>query len=100
MLTHRLADSKSSYFKHFEGRQDCGIDSKDLYEAPPSHDEEADSKGIFCKNRASLLEAMTGGGRHGFDAPFKPKGIAAFLLFGLTALKIYPRLPVQMVYNR
>lgn len=28
----------------------------------------------LCKDKDSLLEAMTSGGRHGFDAPFSPKG--------------------------
>ena len=90
-LLQRSLPIVDSYFKHFEGRQDCGIDSKNLYEAPVSHDEEVDRKGVFCKNRAILLEAMTGGGRHGFDAPFKPKGGVLALIFpsslGITRTK-------------
>jgi len=28
----------------------------------------------FCRNRATLLEALAGGGRHGFDEPYIGKG--------------------------
>jgi hypothetical protein len=28
----------------------------------------------FCKNRAKLLEAISGGGRHGWDEPFVGRG--------------------------
>ncbi|KAI9766303.1 MAG: hypothetical protein M1839_004918 [Geoglossum umbratile] len=55
------------YFKHFEGHQDCGVVSTEIYQPPI---------GTFryCKSRAVLLEALTGGGRHGFDTPFFPNG--------------------------
>ena len=29
---------------------------------------------FFCPNRVKLLDAMSGGGRHGFDEPFYPAG--------------------------
>ena len=64
----------SSYFYHFEGHQDCSVASTDLYSPPRLRD--ADGRKLFpyCTNRAKLLEAMSGGGRHGFDAPFSPVG--------------------------
>lgn len=74
-------DVNFSFFAHFEGRQDCGISSRDIYEAPPlttttagEKQDQAKTELPFCRNRATLLEAMNGGGRHGFDAPFWPKG--------------------------
>ncbi|KAI9884502.1 MAG: hypothetical protein M1823_003717 [Watsoniomyces obsoletus] len=70
------AEGTVDYFRNFEGRQDCGISSQDVYVAPSTtgHDGNSIKKYPFCKNRAGLLEAMSGGGRHGFDAPFFPKG--------------------------
>ncbi|KAI9681363.1 MAG: hypothetical protein M1817_002646 [Caeruleum heppii] len=59
---------------HFEGRQDCGISSEELYVPPVSSSERGPSSVPYCKNRATLLEALNGGGRHGFDAPFSPQG--------------------------
>ncbi|TVY46056.1 hypothetical protein LOCC1_G002549 [Lachnellula occidentalis] len=57
--------------KHFAGSRDCGISQSDIYLAPfPLY------PGVspFCKNRATLLEALSSGGRHGFDEPFVGKG--------------------------
>ena len=65
----------SSYFWHFEGRQDCGISSQDIYLPPLTAADERTRAFPFCKNRATLLEAISGGGRHGFDAPFFPQGL-------------------------
>lgn len=70
-LLEEANDVLRSYFAHFEGHQDCGILSTDLYIPPARH--QHDRKGLpYCPNRATLLEAMSGGGRHGFDAPFFP----------------------------
>ncbi|KAI9812392.1 MAG: hypothetical protein M1832_000427 [Thelocarpon impressellum] len=64
----------SNYFTHFEGSQDCGISSEELY-VPPTTGRHSGAAGLpYCKNRATLLEALSGGGRHGFDAPYAPKG--------------------------
>ena len=63
-----------SYFNHFEGHQDCGIASPDLYVPPSLRDKDGHQLFPYCKNRATLLEAMSGGGRHGFDTPFHPAG--------------------------
>ena len=29
---------------------------------------------VFCPNRKTLLQAMSSGGRVGFDAPYNPRG--------------------------
>ena len=64
----------TSLFNHFEGRQDCGISSTDIY-IPPTPRHATDKKhSLYCPNRARLLEAMSGGGRHGFDTPYFPIG--------------------------
>lgn len=63
-----------SYFTHFEGRQDCDIASQEIYVPPLPKPKEELKPNAFCRNRATLLEALSGGGRHGFDAPFSPKG--------------------------
>ncbi|MCJ1362936.1 hypothetical protein MMC16_002042 [Acarospora aff. strigata] len=70
-FSHELADD---YFDHFEGHQDCGITSSDLYVPPTTSSNHARPTSPYCRNRAALLEALGGGGRHGFDAPFVPKG--------------------------
>ncbi|OWP01081.1 hypothetical protein B2J93_4813 [Marssonina coronariae] len=57
--------------KHFAGSRECGILQRDLYTAPwPSNP----TASPFCGKRAQLLEALSGGGRHGFDEPFVGKG--------------------------
>ena len=45
-----------------------------MYTPPPGTLSDGDRAGAFCKNRATLLKAVSGGGRHGFDEPFYPKG--------------------------
>ncbi|KAI9797497.1 MAG: hypothetical protein M1835_000053 [Candelina submexicana] len=62
------------YFDHFEGHQDCGIVSKDLYIPPTTYGEQKSQHPPYCENRATLLNAMSGGGRQGFDSPFAPRG--------------------------
>jgi hypothetical protein len=66
----------NSFFSHYEGRQECGVSSTDLYVPPrvTKGDHDHALKHAYCHNRATLLEAMNGGGRHGFDTPFTPKG--------------------------
>lgn len=61
----------ASALEHFTGSRDCGISQSDIYLAPfPLN------PGVspFCKNRVTLLEALSSGGRHGFDEPFVGKG--------------------------
>jgi hypothetical protein len=69
-----ISNIQTSYFQPFAGNTECGISLPDLYLPPPKNDEGVYPPGSFCPNRETLLEAMTGGGRHGFDAPFFPKG--------------------------
>lgn len=64
----------SSYFTHFEGHQDCGFTSKDLYTPPIPLDEDTPKHTLYCRNRATLLDAMSSGGRHGFERPYFPAG--------------------------
>lgn len=63
-----------SFFNHFEGRQDCGIASTDVYIPPIASLASTKKHSLYCPNRAKLLEAMSGGGRHGFDTPYFPLG--------------------------
>lgn len=69
----KLADF-SSYFSHFEGHQDCSLTSKDLYTRPSLQDESTPKHTLYCRNRATLLQAMSEGGRHGFERPYSPAG--------------------------
>ena len=62
----------TSYFGLFEGHQDCSITSTDIYKPPIISKADPQKHTHYCENRARLLQAMSGGGRHGFDAPFVP----------------------------
>lgn len=57
--------------KHFAGSRECGILQEDIYTAPWPLKPNVSP---FCGKRATLLEAMSGGGRNGFDEPFVGKG--------------------------
>ncbi|ERF76961.1 hypothetical protein EPUS_02673 [Endocarpon pusillum Z07020] len=67
-------EALEEYFHTFSGNTECGIGLADLYVPPQKDDNGKYARGAFCPNREKLLEAMTGGGRHGFDAPYYPKG--------------------------
>jgi hypothetical protein len=67
--------TSDSFFAHYEGRQECGVSSADLYVPAKVTAGDHALKHAYCPNRAAVMEAMTGGGRHGFDALFSPKGI-------------------------
>ncbi|PBP20119.1 hypothetical protein BUE80_DR008768 [Diplocarpon rosae] len=57
--------------KHFSGSRECGILQTDVYTTPwPSQP----NSSPFCGKKAQLLEALSGGGRQGFDEPFVGKG--------------------------
>lgn len=62
-LPHRQSDSIDA-FADYKYRNACNISSLDLHLpfAP------------LCNDRKALLEAMSGGGRIGFDAPYLPRG--------------------------
>ncbi|KAI4275476.1 MAG: hypothetical protein LQ337_003189 [Flavoplaca oasis] len=75
--TDRIPFSHSDiddFFDHFEGRQGCGIASTDIYIPPVALHPTTRKHSLYCPNRAKLLEAMSGGGRHGFDTPYFPLG--------------------------
>lgn len=53
-------------FAHFRaGGDDCRVRSPDLY---------LPSTGARCRDRGALLDAMSSGGRVGFDAPYQNRG--------------------------
>jgi len=70
----------TSAIKHFAGSRECAISQSDIYLAPIPL-----KPGVspFCKNRATLLEALSNGGRYGFDEPFVGKGKKSSILIGL-----------------
>ena len=72
-ITEKDSNQKNSYFEHFDGHQECGIRSPIIYN-PPRLDINKPKHQIFCQNRPRVLEALSGGGRHGFDAPYSPVG--------------------------
>ncbi|KAE9375379.1 hypothetical protein N431DRAFT_436863 [Stipitochalara longipes BDJ] len=66
-----IVEAGEDAIKHFAGSRECGILQSDIYLAPwPTNPKVSP----FCKNRAALLEALSGGGRHGWDEPFVGKG--------------------------
>ncbi|KAH7351067.1 hypothetical protein BKA65DRAFT_395770 [Rhexocercosporidium sp. MPI-PUGE-AT-0058] len=60
-----------SAIKHFAGSRECGILQEDVYTVPWPLIPKISP---FCGKRAILLEALSGGGRYGFDEPFVGKG--------------------------
>ena len=62
---------KNSAIKHFAGSRECSITQDDIYLAPWPLKPKVSP---FCKNRATLLEALSGGGRHGWDEPYVGRG--------------------------
>ena len=48
--------------------------SSDLYTPPTLLEDTGPVHKLYCSNRATLLEAMSGGGRHGFERPYFPAG--------------------------
>ena len=72
-----LVDSSliiSSFFGHFQGHEDCSVTSRDLYVPPTMPDGNTPKHGVYCSNRKRLLDAMSEGGRHGFEQPYFPTG--------------------------
>ncbi|PWY71627.1 hypothetical protein BO70DRAFT_373511 [Aspergillus heteromorphus CBS 117.55] len=65
LIRTRLAHS---LLASYVGRQECGISSLSLYNPPQSADES------YCESREALLDAMSSGGRHGFDAAYTSQG--------------------------
>ncbi|KAJ8062510.1 hypothetical protein OCU04_009040 [Sclerotinia nivalis] len=66
----KVIEPGESAIKHYLGSKDCGILQSDIYHVPyPAKP----NVSPFCKNRATLLEALSSGGRHGFDEPYVGK---------------------------
>ena len=63
LLPHRASDMADT-FEMYKYRSTCNISSLDLH-APFAP---------LCASRASMLEAMSSGGRIGRDAPYMPRG--------------------------
>ena len=62
-VLHRYSDTIDT-FASYKYRNTCNISSLDLH-APFAP---------LCNDRKSLINAMSGGGRIGFDAPYMPRG--------------------------
>ncbi|TAQ84098.1 hypothetical protein B7494_g7583 [Chlorociboria aeruginascens] len=63
-------DPGEDMIKHFIGSKDCGIVQSDIYLVPYSSTSHVSP---FCNDRATLLEALSNGGRYGFDEPYVGK---------------------------
>ncbi|KAM3074320.1 hypothetical protein ACMFMG_002866 [Clarireedia jacksonii] len=59
-----------SAIKHYLGSKDCGVIQSEIYHVPYPLNP---NMSPFCKSRAMLLEALSSGGRHGFDEPYVGK---------------------------
>ncbi|KAL2071412.1 hypothetical protein VTL71DRAFT_12647 [Oculimacula yallundae] len=68
--------------KHFSGSRECRILQEDIYTTPWPLKPKVSP---FCGKRAGLLEALSGGGRYGFDEPFVGKG-CTYRWFSTTEL--------------
>ncbi|EXJ54774.1 hypothetical protein A1O7_10115 [Cladophialophora yegresii CBS 114405] len=69
---HQASDL-NNHFNDFQGYSECNIRMADLY-APLGHEASKVSHNGYCARRKDLLEAMSSGGRVGFDAPYFPRG--------------------------
>lgn len=69
-----LIQDSCSAFKHFAGNRECGISQADLYTVPWPLNPKTSP---FCGKRTALLEAMSSGGRYGFDEPYVGKGTSS-----------------------
>ncbi|OJJ76365.1 hypothetical protein ASPBRDRAFT_406209 [Aspergillus brasiliensis CBS 101740] len=58
----------------YVGRQECDISSLSLFSPPQPGDGERASSNPYCQSRDALLNAMSSGGRHGFDAAYTSQG--------------------------
>lgn len=63
-----------SHFADWEGDMDCRMDSKELYLPPILEDPNQKKEFPLCHSRHAQLQAMSNGGRFGFDQPYIPEG--------------------------
>ena len=70
-ITHVNAQN---YFAEFQGFAECNIRGPELYLTPTADDHGFYEAGTFCRDRKQLLQALSDGGRIGFDAPYQSRG--------------------------
>ncbi|OAP55524.1 hypothetical protein AYL99_10497 [Fonsecaea erecta] len=68
-----VSQDLNSYFGSFRGSSECNIRAVDLYHAPSQGRPSQGARHVYCPRRKELLEAMSNGGRIGFDAPYFPR---------------------------
>ena len=73
-MTTRSELTSGSYLETFSGHEECGLSLPNLY-VGPQRSEGYLPKMSFCPDRQTLLGALSGGGPHGFNAPYTPTGI-------------------------
>ena len=71
-VPHKLRLTVIRYFSSFTGHDECGIDLTHLYNVPNPRASNSDLN--ICNSRRETLDAMSNGGRIGFDAPFHSQG--------------------------
>lgn len=67
-------DQVDNYFDTFQGFAECQIRASELYTNSETDGHHLHSPNIFCGDRNTLLQALSNGGRIGFDAPYMPRG--------------------------
>jgi hypothetical protein len=60
-----------SAIQYFTGNRECSILQSDIYLVPYLYNQKVSP---YCKNKATLLEALSGGERHGLDKPYVGRG--------------------------
>ena len=74
LVTQSLVSGLHNYFGHFAGFSECNIRAADLYSVPAKDHLGLYQSDTFCHDRKHLLQAMSDGGRIGFDAPYQSRG--------------------------
>lgn len=72
--TSSTSRDNHDYFSDFKGFAECNIRASELYIPPPQDQHGFHKPNDFCHDRKRLVEAMSGGGRIGFDAPYQSRG--------------------------
>ncbi|OJJ58908.1 hypothetical protein ASPSYDRAFT_202684 [Aspergillus sydowii CBS 593.65] len=67
------ANAGDDLLAQYVGREECGISSHALY-LPPHSNGGSVLNEPYCQTRDTLLSSMSGGGRHGFGAPYTSQG--------------------------
>lgn len=72
--TRKASVGLLNYFGGFDGYSECNIRAAELYSMPPKDKLGFYDYNTFCHDRKHLLQAMSDGGRVGFDAPYRSRG--------------------------